>query len=162
MSTERVNSMLFEEEDVEAGKHIDFIKGLLALGLKDKYVDMHVRNEDMGCVSVEWTVEPWDRDYGGHWQYIRDDMEERVVKEVTLPDGSSVEVDADESDEKVVYDWLEEHKDEGWEKGWLGHWSSAADRKADEEFRKHALGEGEEARRKADGTNESAEEYNSD
>lgn len=145
MSWEEVNDMLFEKEDVKAGKHIDFIKSLLALDLKDRYVDMRVRNEDMGCVSVEWTVEPWDRDYGGHWQYVRDDMEERVVREVILPDGGSIEVDANESDEKVVYEWLEEHKDEGWEKDWLGHWRSAADRKSDEELRKRMFGESDEA-----------------
>lgn len=145
MSWKEVNDMLFEEEDVKAGKHIDFIKSLLALDLKDRYVDMHVRNEDMGCVSVEWTVEPWDRDYGGHWQYVRDDMDERVVRMVGLPDGSTIEVDADESDEKAILEWLEEHRDEGWEQDWLGHWSSAAERKRDEEFMKGALGEGDGA-----------------
>lgn len=149
MSSERVNSMLFEEEDVEAGKHVDFIKGLLALGLKGQYVDMRVRNEDMGGISVEWSMEPWSRDYGGHWHYVRDDMEERVVRMVELPDGCSVEVDADESDDKVIHEWLEEHKDEGWEKDWLGHWSSAADRKSSEEFMNRALGEGGEAPGKA-------------
>lgn len=141
MSTERVNSMLFVGEDVEAGKHIDFIKGLLALDLKGQYADMRVRNEDMGGVSVEWSMEPWSRDYGGHWHYVRDDMEERVVRGVELPDGSSVEVDAGESDEKVVCEWLEEHAGEGWERDWLGHWSSAADRKSNEEFMKRASGE---------------------
>lgn len=145
MSWKEVNDMFFEEEDVKAGKHVDFIKDLLALDLKDRYVDIHVRNEDLGGVSVEWTVEPWGREYGGHWQYVRDDMEERVVREVTLPDGSSIEVDANESDEKVIYEWLEEHKDEGWEKDWLGHWRSAADRKSDEEFRKQVFGESDEA-----------------
>lgn len=141
MSMDRVNSILFGEEDVEAGKHIDFIKGLLALGLKGQYVDMRVRNEDMGGVSVEWSMEPWSRDYGGHWHYVRDDMEERVVRMVELPDGSSVEVDASEPDEKVVCEWLEEHKGEGWERDWLGHWSSAAERKHNDEFMKRVSGE---------------------
>lgn len=142
MSWKEVNGMLFEAEDVKAGKHIDFIKSLLALDLKDEYVDMHVRNEDMGCVSVGWTVEPWGREYGGHWQYIRDDLEERVVRSVGLPDGSSMDVDANEPDEKAIHEWLKEHKDEGWEKDWLGHWRSAADRKRDGEFMKSFIGEG--------------------
>lgn len=141
MSMDRVNSILFEEEDVEAGKHIDFIKGLLALDLKGQYVDMHVRNDDLNGVSVEWAMEPWSRDYGGHWHYVRDDMEERVVRMVELPDGSSVEVDASEPDEKVVCEWLEEHKGEGWERDWLGHWSSAAERKHNDEFMKRVSGE---------------------
>lgn len=145
MSWKEVNGMLFEAEDVKAGKHIGFIKSLLALDLKDRYVDMRVRNEDMGCVSVGWTVEPWGREYGGHWQYIRDDMGERVVRSVDLPDGSSIDVDADEPDGKAMHEWLEEHKEEGWEQDWLGHWSSAAERKSNDEFMKSFINGGDKA-----------------
>lgn len=130
-----MNVEVFSWKEVEKGHLNDFINLLLKQSIdrvSSTYSDIHIIPEDCGFIRVEWEDVPWNKDYGGHWQYIKDDEEEVVMKYYYFPDNSSGLFSSEEEYKEALQDWLEEHKEEKWVKKELG-WVSL---KRQEEFEK--------------------------
>ena len=102
------------------GRMISLLELLLDMSYDDsgRYNDIHIKPEDCGAFSVEWSQESWKyiHDRGG-FQYVGADDE--ICSLFEFPDGHSDYVPV--GDEKAyLNDWLEENT--GWEKDESGKW----------------------------------------
>lgn len=112
-----MNKQYFSKEQIKAGELTEFIELLIkhSYGKSDDYNDIHIQPCDLGAVNVEWESNPWNHEWGGHWQYINDDDDEVVMKYFTLPNGDSALLSSKEEYDELLKQWLEEHKEEQWE-----------------------------------------------
>ena len=131
-----MNSQYFSKEQVIAGELNEFLEVLLkqCYGKSDCYNDIHIKPEDCGAFVIEWEKTPWSGEWGGHWQYIKDDEEEVVMKYYYFPDDHYELFEREEQYQEALKDWLEEHKEEGWYKNEWGQWRS---KKSEEEWKKN-------------------------
>lgn len=130
-----MNRQYFSKGQIVAGELNAFLNILLkqCYGKGDYYNDIHIKPEDCGAFVVEWEANPRSGEYGGHWQYIKDDEEEVVMKYYYFPDNHSELFETKEQYEEVLKKWLEEHKDEEWELNQYGNWYSKAEQRKREE-----------------------------
>ena len=130
-----MNRQYFSKKQIAAGELNAFLNILLkqCYGKGDYYNDIHIKTEDCGAFVVEWETNPRSGEYGGHWQYIKDDEEEVVMKYYYFPDNHSELFETKEQYEETLKEWLEEHKDEEWELNQYGHWYSKAEQRKWEE-----------------------------
>lgn len=131
-----MNRQYFSKEQIENKELEEFLELLIKHSISGKgneYSDIHIKPEEFG-VTLEWEVNPWSGEYGGHWQYINDDDEEVVMKWFRFPDESSGLFSSEEEYEEALKDWLEEHKEERWAKNQYGHWYSQKEQEAWEEY----------------------------
>ena len=114
----KYNSMTFSTENMEEGIHKELIDYLVNYHLNedDHFNDIHITT-DGECLVVEWVQVPYDRTYGGSFQYCDEDS--YVVTEVIFPDNSSELVEP-ERKEEVFNEWLTEHPT--WKKNQWGFW----------------------------------------
>ena len=121
-----INNQYFSKQQIKAGELSEFIELLIkqSYGKGDSYNELHIKPVDLGAVIVEWTSEPWSKEYGGHWQYIQDDEDEVVMKYYSFPDNHSELFETEEEYKEALNEWLEEHKDEEWYKNEYGQWRS--------------------------------------
>lgn len=130
-----MNSQYFSKEQVAAGELNEFLEVLLkqCYGKGTTFNDIHIKPEDLGAFIVEWETSPWSGEWGGHWQYVRDDDEEVVMKYYYFPDNHCELFETQEEYEKALETWLEEHKDEEWGKNEYGRWYSKKEQREWEE-----------------------------
>lgn len=121
-----MNRRYFSAEQIKDGELVEFINILIkqSYGKSTEYADIHIRPSDLGAVMLEWEDVPWNKEYGGHWQYIKDDDNEVVMKCYYFPDDHTELLESDEEYEEALNNWLEEHKEEGWYKNEFNHWVS--------------------------------------
>lgn len=121
-----MNSQYFSKEQVAAGELNEFLEVLLkqCYGKGTTFNDIHIKPGDCGAFIIEWETSPWSGEWGGHWQYIRDDDEEAVMKYYYFPDEHCELFETEEEYEEALKTWLEEHKDEEWDKNEYGRWYS--------------------------------------
>ena len=114
-----MNSMYFNEKDINNGLLTAFITILNKLSYDSKtyYNDIHIKPEDCGAFSVEWSQEPWTGEYGGGFQYVDEDQE--VCTDLEFPDGHFEYVPVG-AEEDSIEGWLEENP--GWRKNEYGRW----------------------------------------
>ena len=138
-----MNRQYFSKEQIAAEELNEFLNILLkqCYGKGDTFNDIHIKPEDCGAFVIEWEEAPWSGEWGGHWQYINDDDEEVVMKYYDFPDNSSCLFSSKEEYEEALKEWLEEHKDEKWEKNQYGRWYS---KKEQEEWEKEIYKDGRE------------------
>ena len=108
-----MNRQYFSKQDVEAGLHLKFIDFLLSNFESNEYrVDMHVYHEDCSAIVVEWERQLWQHiDEMGKFVYIEED--ERVLKEVTLPDNTWTYAENDKEADALIKEWHKQHKKAG-------------------------------------------------
>ena len=130
-----MNRQYFDEQQIKTGELNEFLNLLIkqSYGKGSYYNDIHIIPCDLNSVTVEWESNPWDKEYGGHWQFIHDDEEEVVMKYYYFPDNHSELFETKEQYEEALKEWLEEHKDEEWEINQYGHWYSKAEQRKWEE-----------------------------
>ena len=113
-----VNSEAFTPEDVEKGLHIQLINTLLSLNNQqsddlDGFRDIRITTDGY-CTIVEWCYNIGESGF----EFV--DYDERIMKQVELPD-NTIEYAFDEEDAKeLLANWLEEHP--GWTKNQYGRW----------------------------------------
>ena len=131
-----MNKRCFSAEQVKDGELVEFINILIkqSYGKSTEYADIHIQPSDLGGVILEWEDAAWNKEYGGHWQYIKDDDNEVVMKCYYFPDDHTELLESDEEYKEALNNWLEEHKEEGWYKNELNHWVS---KKEQEEWQKY-------------------------
>lgn len=136
-----MNSQYFSKEQVAAGELNEFLNVLLkqCYGKGTDFNDIHIKPEDCGAFTVEWETSPWSGEWGGHWRYIRDDEEEVVMKYYYFPDNHCEPFETEEGYKEALKTWLEEHKDEEWDKNKYGSWYS---RKEQRKWEEHLNKEG--------------------
>ena len=130
-----MNSQYFSKEQVAAGELNEFLEVLLkqCYGKGTTFNDIHIKPEDLGAFIIEWETSPWSGEWGGHWQYIKDDEEEVVMKYYYFPDNHCELFETEEEYKKALKAWLEEHKDEEWHKNEYGRWYSKKEQREWEE-----------------------------
>ena len=131
-----MNEQYFNKEQIENNELTEFINLLVkqSYGKSECLNDIRIIPFDLGAVNVEWGVRDWKNRYGGHFEWIDDDMEEVVAKYYTFPDGHCELLERDDKEfEEILHDWLEEHKEEGWYKNEWGQWRS---KKSEEELKR--------------------------
>ena len=104
-----VNSQYFDEEQVKAGELYEFLSLLMkqCYGKGNNYNDIHIRPEDCGAFSIEWTTSPWDHSYGGRFEYVGEDQ--TVMTEYIFPD-NHYEMCFDEEDfNQRLAEFLNDH-----------------------------------------------------
>lgn len=131
-----MNSQYFSKEQVAAGELNEFLDVLLkhCYGKGENYNDIHIKPEDLGAFIIEWETSPWSGEWGGHWQYVRDDDEEVVMKYYYFPDNHCELFETEEKYKEALKTWLEEHKDEEWGRNEYGRWYS---KKKQREWEEH-------------------------
>lgn len=136
--SERFNTMTFSQKEVETGLHkplLDYLIQYYSANAEDTFNDIHITS-DGECLIIQWVQVPYDRSYGGEFQYIEED--ECIMREVILPDNSSTHIYADEDPEEIINLWLQENP--GWERGPYGGWVNTAE---NERIRKELEGDEE-------------------
>ena len=121
-----MNSQYFSKEQVDVGELNEFLDVLLkqCYGKGNAFNDIHISPEDCGAFIIEWETSPWSGEWGGHWQYIKDDEGEVVMKYYYFPDNHAETFETKEEYEEALKEWLEEHKEEKWKKNKYGKWYS--------------------------------------
>lgn len=110
-----VNNMYFSKEMVANGDLNSFIDFLLKLSYSDKteyYNDIHLYPADCGAFILEWVQVPWDKSFGGRFEYL--DEEQEIVKAYDLPDKTFEYFHNDEEYKDFLNDWLKNNP--GWKK----------------------------------------------
>ena len=104
--SDKINKQYFSKEQVEAGEFKQLLDFLMesSYGVSKYYNDIHIKPEDCGAFIIEWQNIPWDKSFGGHFEYIDEDDEE-VIKKITYPDGS--------------YDWILPEYEEEARQNWV-------------------------------------------
>lgn len=130
-----MNEQYFNKEQIKNKELEEFLELLIkhSWGKSNEYNDIHIKPDEFG-VYVEWEQAPWSGEWGGHWQYINDDEEEVVMKYYNFPDNSSCLFSSKEEYEEALKDWLEEHKEEKWERNQYGNWFSRKEQEAWEKY----------------------------
>lgn len=130
-----MNKQYFDKNQVAEGELNELLNVLLkqCYGTGGNFNDIHIKPEDSGAFVLEWESCPWNGDWGGHWQYIRDDDEEVVMKYYYFPDEHCELFETEEEYEEALKIWLEEHKDEEWDKNEYGRWYSKKEQREWEE-----------------------------
>lgn len=118
--TDDINQQSFTPEEVKKGLHLDLIKHLLDYNekSKDHYNEIMITTDGY-CTIIEWVNLPYNKDWGGHYEYINEDAGEHVMVEYRFPDGSYVDIEPG-TEKEVLEDWLEDNP--GWEKTSYGVW----------------------------------------
>ena len=101
---EELNSMVFTPEEVERGMVDDLLKYLIDYNTKseERFNEIMITS-DSYCTIVNWINVPIERDYGGRFEFLRDD--ECIAKEVILPDNSSHIVMSKEEEDGLWNDY---------------------------------------------------------
>lgn len=114
------NLQYFSREDVDNGLFNEFINTLINYGQKsDHYNDIHIKNEDFGAITVEWTTIPYSKEYGGEFAYVAENQV--VMQELIYPNGSCEYVFPEECEDKFD-EWLNCHSN--WHMTNYGTWCS--------------------------------------
>ena len=113
-----MNRKAFVPEEVKKGLLKDLLDYLLNYNLKSKdyYNEIHITTDGY-CTIVEWEDVPYDKGWGGTFQYI--DESHVVMKEVMFPDNHS-EYLFDEEEQEAIDEWLKENP--GWKQNEFGIW----------------------------------------
>ncbi len=110
---DNINQQSFTPEEVKKGMHLDLIKYLLDYNekSKDHYNEIMITTDGY-CTIIEWVNLPYDKDFGGHYEYINEDDGEHIMIEYKLPDNSYIDIEPG-TEKEVLEDWLKDnHKDE--------------------------------------------------
>jgi len=129
-----MNSMYFNEEQVDSGEMIEFLNILLkqCYGKSEDYNDIHIKPVDCHAFIIEWNQIPWSGEYGGHFQFIEEDQ--TVMIEKFFPDNHS-EMCYDEDDYKErLNDFLKNNP--GWVKTAYETWTNELENKAFNDYLK--------------------------
>ena len=105
-----VNSVTFTPEEVEKGFLQDLLKYLTDHNEKsnDYYYEIHVTSDGY-CSIVEFVRVPYDDSLGGFGKFEYIDEDHVVVKEVILPDNSTVFAYNEEHEKELLDEFLEEN-----------------------------------------------------
>lgn len=130
-----MNRQYFDKNQVADGELNELLNVLLkqCYGAGGSFNDIHIKPEDSGAFILEWESCPWSGAWGGHWQYINDDDEEVVMKRYYFPDEHYELFETEEEYEEALKTWLEEHKEEEWDKNEYGRWYSKKEQRKWEE-----------------------------
>ncbi len=110
--------MYFNSKEIENGLFNDFLNSLIQYNQKsdDYYLDIHIKAEDNSLI-IEWIQNPYNWESS---KFVEINEDEYVMKEVRLPDGH-YEYVRDEEEEKELWDsWIKDHPN--WEKNQWGIW----------------------------------------
>ena len=119
-----MNRQYFSKEQIKNKELEEFLELLIKhsiSGKGDEYSD--IQPEEFGVI-LEWEVNPWSGEYGGHWQYINDDDDEVVMKWYYFPDKHGELFEAERDYKERLEEWLEEHKEEKRKQNQYGVWYS--------------------------------------
>lgn len=120
------NSMTFTPKEVEDGLAREAIGFIMSLSAKsDTHMAELAVTTDGYCTTVKWIWVPYDRSYGGKFEFV-DDGEE-VMREVELPDGSWSYIGKNDDQEAYIGDWLS--RNPGWHRDSHGRWERTEDSK---------------------------------
>ena len=119
------NQESFMPYEVKQGKHIKFLKALLSLDAVgeevdyDKYHDIHIWNDGY-CLVIDWCDHWYDNNIEtSSFQFV--DSDELVVKEVILPDNSTVYASSEEEAKELLDEFLKDNPQ--WHKNQFGMWT---------------------------------------
>lgn len=104
-----MNSQSFSPNECKEGLHLDLINYLLSYNEKsnEAYYDIHITSDGY-CTVIEWENVVFDlRDCSGSFEFV--DEGECVMKEVRLPDDSSIMLFKFEDTNKYIENWKKEH-----------------------------------------------------
>ena len=132
-----MNSQYFSKEQIKAGemqKLLDFLM-VEAYGAGDHYNDIHIKPEDCGAFVVEWEQVPWSHEWGGHFEFINEDLGQVTMIEKIFPDNHTELCYNEEDYQERLDEFLKENP--GWVKTSYGTWTNEIE---NERFKKELLG----------------------
>jgi len=115
-----INKMYFSREAVRAGELNDLLNLLMtqSYGKSEHKNDIHIYAEDCGAFILEWANIPWDKSYGGRFEYIAEGQ--CIMLEKELPDGTIALVFDEEEYKDQLTEFLKEHPE--YKQNQFGRW----------------------------------------
>lgn len=103
------NYNYYNEEETKKGLPLKFVASLQEENKQSDFYcnDIHMYMEE-GATIVEWVRREYSSDeYTGRFRFV--DIDERVLKEYHMPDGTWMEFETKREYEEYLIGWLREH-----------------------------------------------------